>query len=43
MPVRIDSARPDGSAQGTLMLSEVDLAAHLAAAPRPKFQELTLL
>lgn len=43
VPVRVESARPDGSAIGTLMLSEADLAAHLAVAPRPKFQELTLV
>jgi threonylcarbamoyladenosine tRNA methylthiotransferase MtaB len=38
VPVRLDSVKPDGSALGTLLLAEKDLA----MLPKPRFQELKL-
>ncbi len=39
VPIRLDSVKPDGSALGTLLMAEKDLA----ALPKPRFQELKLV
>lgn len=37
VPVRLESLTSDGGATGTLMLSPADLRAHIARAPKPKW------
>jgi threonylcarbamoyladenosine tRNA methylthiotransferase MtaB len=43
VPVALDGLLPDGGASGAIALSDTDLSVHIAAAPKPKFQELPLL
>ncbi|WP_395092723.1 tRNA (N(6)-L-threonylcarbamoyladenosine(37)-C(2))-methylthiotransferase MtaB [Armatimonas sp.] len=42
VPVRLDAVENDGSALGTLVLPDPELARMLAHAPRPKFQSLAM-